>query len=236
MTLDEYAIYCMPIPTEARPPRPLLRDDVLDRIRDAIVDGTLTPGEQVRDADLATWLGVSRTPVREALLELGRAGLVRSSPGRSTVVSPLESDDVRDAQRVVAAMHRLAVLTAVPRMTAVDLDRMRAANARFTAAHAAGDADGALVADTAFHAVAVDVCGNSAARAGIAQYEPILHRAERLRFASVEEGRDSAARHDRFIELCAAGDAESAAALAEEIWQALVIDASPTDPRHEETP
>ena len=144
MTLDEYAIYCMPIPTEARPPRPLLRDDVLDRIRDAIVDGTLTPGEQVRDADLATWLGVSRTPVREALLELGRAGLVRSSPGRSTVVSPLESDDVRDAQRVVAAMHRLAVLTAVPRMTAVDLDRMRAANARFAAAHAAGDAAKAM--------------------------------------------------------------------------------------------
>ena len=66
----------MPIPTEVRPPRPLLRDDVLERMRDAIVDGTLTPGEQVRDADLATWLGVSRTPVREALLELGRAGLV----------------------------------------------------------------------------------------------------------------------------------------------------------------
>ena len=132
----------MPIPTEVRPPRPLLRDDVLERIRDAIVDGTLTPGEQVRDADLATWLGVSRTPVREALLELGRAGLVRSSPGRSTVISPLEREGVRDAQRVVAAMHRLAVLTAVPRMTAVDLDRMRAANARFTAAHAAGDAWG----------------------------------------------------------------------------------------------
>ena len=49
-------------------------------------------------------------------------------------------------------------------------------------------------------------------------------------------GAAAAARHDRFIELCAAGDAESAAALAEEIWQALVIDASPTDPRHEETP
>ena len=80
------------------------------------------------------------------------------------------------------------------------------------------------------------MCGNSAARAVIAQYEPILHRAERLRFASVEEGRDSAARHDRFIELCAAGDAEAAAALAEETWQSLVIDASPTDPRHEETP
>ncbi len=81
----------MPIPQDAPAlRRSLLRDDVFTRLRDAIVDGTLAPGEQLRDLELAAWLGVSRTPVREALLRLGEAGLVVARPGRSTVVTPLD--------------------------------------------------------------------------------------------------------------------------------------------------
>ena len=80
-------------------PRSLLRDDVYRRLRDAIVDGTFAPGEQLRDGELAAWLGVSRTPVREALLRLAEAGLVVAQPGRSTTVSPLDVRAVRDARR-----------------------------------------------------------------------------------------------------------------------------------------
>jgi DNA-binding GntR family transcriptional regulator len=72
----------VPIPSPVtKPERRLLRDDVFQQLRDAIVDGTLTPGEQVRDVDLAEWLGVSRTPVREALLRLTETGLVTAAPG-----------------------------------------------------------------------------------------------------------------------------------------------------------
>ena len=215
----------MPVPRTSLPPRPLLRDEVFERLRDAIVDGTLSPNEQLRDAELATWLGVSRTPVREALLELGRTGLVRSLPGRSTVVAPLDETSVRDAQTVVAAMHRLAVESAVPRLTTGDLDRMRDANDRFDAAQRSGDADAALSADQEFHAVAVDVSGNAAVRTVIALYEPILHRAERLRFGSAK-GRASVHRHARLIELCRTGDVAGAAALAEQTWRTLSVDGS----------
>src|ERR1043165_1588084 len=98
----------MPVPS-LQPPvaRALLRDDVYRRVRDAIVDGTLAPGEQLRDQELAAWLGVSRTPVREALLRLQQAGLVAALPGRSTTVASLDSGAARDAQAVVAQMHRL---------------------------------------------------------------------------------------------------------------------------------
>ena len=100
----------MPIPQESPVVRrSLLRDDVFGRLRDAIVDGTFAPGEQLRDLELASWLGVSRTPVREALLRLAEAGLVVARPGRSTVVSPLDLRAVRDARDVVAAMHEVAV-------------------------------------------------------------------------------------------------------------------------------
>jgi len=225
-------LHIVPIPTERLAPRALLRDDVHTRLRDAIVDGTFAPDEQLRDTDLAAWLGVSRTPVREALLELSRAGLVRAVPGRSTVVAPIDRAAIRDAQSVVAAMHALVVRTAVPRLTARDLDRMRAANAAFTAAQATGDDEAALRADAAFHAVAIEVAGNAAAAAVIAQYEPVLHRAERLRFAS-HEGAASAARHDELLALCALGDADAAARLAEQTWQTLTVSparASTSDP------
>ena len=215
----------------ASPPltRTLLRDDVHSRLRDAIVDGTLAPGEQLRDGDLAVRLGVSRTPVREALLELGRAGLVQATPGRSTVVAPIDPVAIRDARAVVGSMHALAVRQAVPRLTEADVTEMSSANDAFVAAQARGDLDAAMSADARFHAVAITASGNSALASVIAQYEPVLRRAERLRFAS-HEGAASGARHARLIALCVAGDADAAARLAEQTWQTLTAPQSPADP------
>ena len=207
----------MPIPAGAPLPRSLLRDDVYVRLRDAIVDGTFTPGEQLRDGDLAQWLGVSRTPVREALLRLAQAGLVVAAPGRSTTVSTL---DARAAQAVVAAMHELAVATAVPLLTAADLAGMRAANERFRAAIAASDVGAALAADDAFHAIPVLAAGNAAVVAVLEQFTPLVRRLERVRFATLA-GRGSVARHARLVELCERGDVAAAAAVSRETWQTL---------------
>lgn len=65
----------------------VLGDEVYARLGEAILDGRLAPGERLRDQELAEWLGVSRTPVREALQRLERTGLVEVSPNRYTRVS-----------------------------------------------------------------------------------------------------------------------------------------------------
>ena len=65
----------------------VLGDEVYARLGEAILDGRLAPGERLRDHELAEWLGVSRTPVREALQRLARTGLVEVSPNRYTRVS-----------------------------------------------------------------------------------------------------------------------------------------------------
>jgi DNA-binding GntR family transcriptional regulator len=211
----------MPVPVGHAPIRTsLLRDTVHDRLRDAIVDGTLAPGEVVRDTELAAWLGVSRTPVREALLRLGESGLVRAAPGRSTVVAGIDLDEVREAHAVVVAMHRLAVCEAVERLTDDDLDRMRRANERFAAAVAARDTAAALSADDDFHAVAVDVAGNRAVATVLTQLTPVVRRLERRRFASLAAA-ESVALHDRLVEACAARDADAAAEVAFRTWQNL---------------
>lgn len=211
----------MPIPnTPAAVKRGLLRDDVYTRLRDAIVDGTFAPGEQLRDLELADWLGVSRTPVREALLRLGSAGLVTTAPGRSTTVAPLEVRTIRDAQSVVAAMHRLAVQEAVPLLTADDLAAMREANRAFARAMRAGDADAALAADDEFHAIPVRATGNAALVTVLEQFTPVVRRLERLRFSSLS-GRSSLALHERLVDLAEDGDVEGAADVSHETWQAL---------------
>ena len=211
----------VPVPSD-RPPvdRSLLRDDVYRRLRDAITDGTFAPGEQLRDGELATWLGVSRTPVREALLRLAQGGLVVARPGRSTVVSSLDERATRDARDVVAAMHELAVREAVCHFTAADLDVMRDAARRFGEALDAGDIDAALHADDELHSVPVTVAGNTAAATVLEQYMPVLRRIERVRFASAD-GRRSPDRHEELIRLCAAGDVDGAAAVAFDTWHTL---------------
>ena len=200
--------------------RGLLRDDVYTRLRDAIVDGTFAPGEQLRDLDLAQWLGVSRTPVREALMRLGVAGLVTTAPGRSTTVAPLDVRTIRDAQGVVAAMHRLAVQQAVPLLTADDLTAMREANRAFARAMRRQDPDAALAADDEFHAIPVRATGNEALAAVLDQFTPVLRRVERLRFSSLS-GRSSLALHERLVDLAEDGDAEAAADVSHETWQTL---------------
>lgn len=197
-----------------------MRDDVYRRLRAALVDGTLAPGEQLRDHQLAAWLGVSRTPVREALLRLQQTGLVTALPGRSTTVTSLDSKAARDAQAVVAAMHELAVREAVPLLTVDDLVRMREANVRFADAMEAGDPDGALAADDELHAIPVAATGNAALEAVLDQFTPVLRRVERLRFASLA-GRGSVALHSRLVDLCEEGDVEGAARVSFETWQTL---------------
>lgn len=220
----------MPVPSsQGVHRRSLLRDDVYRTIRDAIVDGSLRPGERLRDGELEAWLGVSRTPIREALLRLERAGLVVARPGRSTTVAPVDHRATMNAQDVVSALHELAVRLAVPHLAAQDLTAMTVANQRFAAALRSGDAEAAVLADDAFHAVAVDVADNDVIREVLDQTTPLLRRVELLRFSSLS-GRGSVAQHERIVDLCRAGDAEAAALAARENWQTLGHLLAGTDP------
>ncbi|MEU5692671.1 GntR family transcriptional regulator [Actinosynnema sp. NPDC020468] len=200
--------------------RALYRDQALTQIRAAILVGELAPGTPIKDVELAERLGLSRTPVREALARLTDEGLVESKPHSYTRVTPLDTSAVQDAHAVVQAMHALAARLAVPRFTGADVAEMREANARFAAALAAGDVPGALAADDGFHGVAVRVGANFAVTATIERYTPLVRRLELLRFSS-PPGRHSVAMHEEIVTACAAGDADLAGRLTERNWATL---------------
>ena len=211
----------MPVPAEhGKHRRSLLREQAYVSIRDAIVNGTLAPGETLRDPELEKWLGISRTPIREAIARLETAGLVHTLPGRSTVVSTIERKAVLDAQAVAAAMHSLAVRLAVPLMDKQDLAAMVRANKEFAAAVSAADPEAAMRADDQFHGIAVSASQNQAIPVALEQVTPVLRRVEFLRFSSLS-GRQSIAQHKRIIELCRHGDAEAAADATQRNWETL---------------
>ncbi|WP_067499108.1 GntR family transcriptional regulator [Actinoplanes sp. TFC3] len=211
----------MPVPVGGPlPPRPLLRTRAFDALRTAIVDGTLAPGERLNDAELCEWLGVSRTPVREALAHLEKTGLVQIKPGSRTVVAPLDDRAAVEAQAVVASMHELAARGAVPLLTDARLAAMQQANADFAAALASGDGDAAIAADGVFHQVFVDVAGNRMLAAILDDATPLLRRMERVRFAALA-GRSSVAQHQTIVDLARSGDVEATAAAVRANWMTL---------------
>ena len=213
----------MPIPTDSRGvDRSLLRDDVFRRLRDAIVDGTFQPGEQLKDGELAEWLGVSRTPIREALLRLGSSGLVVAIPGRSTTVTAIDPKAAGDARDVIAAMHAMVVREVAGKLDADQLDQMREANRRFAKAVAFGDVEGAFDADEEFHRIPVAMLGNRAVESVLDQFDPLVRRAERQRFS--ENGNASVKVHDQLIELLERGEADQASITAFDIWHSLPIE------------
>lgn len=210
----------MPL-TRPRAVRPSsLRDHAYRELRDAIVSGELAPGERLRDPELEEWLGVSRTPIREAIARLEIAGLVHTRRAKQTVVAPLDTRSALAAQRIASALHELAVREAVPQLTEADLEAMRDANAEFAHALRHDDVGAAIVADDEFHDVAVRASANPLLPGLLEQVTPLLRRLERARFSSLA-GRGSVADHERIIELCAQGRADEAGAAARENWSTL---------------
>jgi DNA-binding GntR family transcriptional regulator len=211
----------MPVPSErVDTGRTLLRDQAYAQLRDAILDGTLEPGEQLKDAELAEWLGLSRTPIREAVARLEEYGLVETKPNSYTRVAPLSARDARDAFMVYAALEALAASLAVSRLTRDDLESMRGANSDFADALAAGDVDAAVSADDRFHGVLVQAAANREIARSLERLLPKIRRLERARFGSLA-GRRSVEQHERIIALCAAGEAERAAEAVRENWLTL---------------
>jgi DNA-binding GntR family transcriptional regulator len=108
----------MPVPkSDTAASRTLLRDQVTDRIRAAVLDGTLEPGERLHDDQLISWLGVSRTPIREALASLANEGLIEMAANRYTRVALPHPDAVLDALRTLGVLVGGVVRLTVPVMT-----------------------------------------------------------------------------------------------------------------------
>lgn len=106
--------------------RPInLRDQVADQIRTAIIEGRLKPNDHIAEAALTQQLGVSRTPVREALIILEREALIISVPNRGCFVRAFNADDVEALFSMRTTLENFAGERIINRLTDADLDHLR---------------------------------------------------------------------------------------------------------------
>ena len=194
-----------------------LRERVYNLVQRAIVSGELHPGQRVRDLDLAAQLGVSRTPVREALQRLEDEGLVETLPGALTRIVPLDTRAAREAFPVVAVLHALATRLAVETLTEHDLASLRQTNESLVAALEAVDVTRAVQADDRFHDVFVRASANREVQHTLDRLMPKVRRLEYAQFGSLA-GHTSVLQHQAIIAACEQRLAAQAASLTEQNW------------------
>ena len=137
-----------------------LRDVVFETLRQAILSGRLLPGERLMEIHLANQLGVSRTPVREAIHKLEQEGLVITIPRRGAVVGEITRTDLEDVLEVRMALEELAVRKACRTMTGEQLDELKKAAAHFADCVNGNDLTASARADVDFHEIISNATGN----------------------------------------------------------------------------
>ena len=128
-----------------------LRDVVFNTLRQAILKGELEPGERLMEIQLADRLGVSRTPIREAIRKLELEGLVLMIPRKGAEVAKISEKSLRDVLEVRRSMEELAIELACQRMTEEEIDDLDMARKAFSDAVARKDMMLMAETDEAYH-------------------------------------------------------------------------------------
>jgi len=144
-------------------PAPLTRNAsavAADLIRDAIADGRLEPGQRLKEEELARELGISRTPVREALLVLQTEGLLEGAPNRGATVRTYEAEDLDDLYQLRAVLEGFAARLAAARISVEDVGRLRESCERFVALRAEADVAELVRENVLFHDLILEAAGS----------------------------------------------------------------------------
>jgi DNA-binding GntR family transcriptional regulator len=206
--------------------RRTLHDELVDRVRTLIVEGQLEPGSRIHESDLGRALGVSRTPLREALKVLASEGLIELVAGRGAIVKRLTRRDVREMLDVLIALETLAGRLACRNATAAEIAALRSMHDEMMKLYAARDRLEYYWRNQAIHAGIARLSGN-ALLAGM--HQGLQARLRRIRFIGNEEPHTWAgavAEHEAMIAALEARDDARLSAVIEDhldrTWERVV--------------
>lgn len=137
-----------------------LRDVVFNTLREAILKGELRPGERLMELQLASKLGVSRTPIREAIRMLEQEGLAVTIPRRGAEVAKMTEKDMQDVLQVREALDELAAVIACEMITQEELVELEKAACEFEAAIETKDLKQIADTDMRFHDIVYEATNN----------------------------------------------------------------------------
>jgi DNA-binding GntR family transcriptional regulator len=193
--------------------RPVLHNTVTEKLRQMIVEGTLPAGYRLNERALCTTLGVSRTPLREALKVLAAEGLIEHQPNRGAVVAVMSEQDIFDTFELLSALEALSGELACARITAAELAELETLQGRMLACFQQGDLPGYYAINHAIHDKINEAGRNGALRQ---TYITVNRRVQALRFRSnfdKEKWQRAMAEHEQMLAALQARDAPRLAVL-----------------------
>jgi DNA-binding GntR family transcriptional regulator len=198
---------------------PLVRNASMaatELIREAIIDGRVEPGRRLKEEELARELGISRTPVREALLMLQAEGLVVATPNRGAMVRVHDAEDLDDLYQLRALLEGHATRRAAARISEAEVDQLRSSCDRFDVLSPEQDLRELVRENLLFHNTILDVAG-SARLAGMVRKVielPLVYKS--YIWYSPDQKRISVHYHRQIVNALAARDAERAELIMKE--------------------
>ena len=193
-----------------------LRDVVFKTLREAILKGDLAPGERLMEIKLANQLGVSRTPIREAIRKLELEGLVVMVPRKGAEVAKITEKDLRDVLEVRASLEELAISLACERITDEKIAELKDALEQFSTVIKGKDVTKIAQMDVAFHDVIFEATQNArlVQMVNNLREQMYRYRLEYLKDFSTHSRLDE--EHVKIFEAVSARDIERATALIRE--------------------
>jgi DNA-binding GntR family transcriptional regulator len=198
---------------DAQPPKPSLVDGAYDALKEAIRNNVFAPGYQGSEGEIASRLGMSRTPVHEAVIRLQEEGLVRVLPRRGVVVRAISPDDMREIYEVIIALEAASseLLAEKPENERGPIaDELDDVNARMRSALAAGDLEDWARADERFHQLLVERSGNGRLSRMFGTIMDQSHRARMLTLRLRPKPTASVREHRGIVESIRRGDPRAA--------------------------
>ena len=203
----------LPVPASPEPASRLLREQIYEQLRADILNCHIAPGAEIREGELALRFGVSKSPVRDALMHLQREGLVQTLPRQGYRVASVSLADVDDMFHLRAALERACMERIVRHADDEQLrtlDRFR----RFEPAEWSG---GFIAYNRAFHRSLAELARNARMRDHLTDLIDQMERVVRVSVANVKEGDPQTVvrEHGALIDALQARDARRAERLAE---------------------
>ncbi|HRY13204.1 MAG TPA: GntR family transcriptional regulator [Syntrophomonadaceae bacterium] len=193
-----------------------LRELVLDAIRTAIMNGVLQPRERLMEIQLAEELGVSRTPIREALRKLELEGFIVMVPRKGAYVADLSFKDIADVFEIRAALEGLAAGLAAERITEEELETMERLIVGKQEAINSGDIDKLVEVDTKFHELLYQSSRNDRLATIISNLREQIQRFRLTSLSFPGRNKESLREHKQLLEAIQARDSQLARQLAQE--------------------
>ena len=163
-------------------PRQTLHREVIERLREMIIEGELAPGQRIDENALSEDFGISRTPLREALKVLASEGLVDLKPNRSPHVSRLTAEELGELFEVLSWLERLAGELAATRITEDDADVLRSLHTRMVQHHLKGERHEYFQLNRQLHSSIVAIAGNSVL---LTTYNSLMIKNQRARYIAI---------------------------------------------------